>query len=451
MPYSVQTHRLARSLALLVALAGAIAGWSLTSATPAQASSGPGVRTEPAETVPNGARLKGELNPGELPTTYYFEYNRASPTCDEGCKPRTTAVAGPLTGSTPQEVPPVEVTGLTAGETYWYQLIASNAEGTTAGQVLEFTVPTTPNPPSEVQTEPAEATTNGFVLKGELNPDGLPTTYYFEYSENPIVDCDELCPFKTAVGGPLTGAVLQYVAPVEITGLTPGGKYRYRLVASNADGTTDGEVREFTTAATTGNPPSEVQTEPAEATANGVLLKGELNPGDLPTTYYFEYASFACDEGCKPSRTAVAGPLTGSTRQEVPQVEVTGLVPGDKYWYQLVASNADGTREGAGRFLEFTGPATPERPSEVQTEPESKSDPPALLVSPPTVTSPPGGTTTAPTPLTRRARKLANALIVCGRKPKRQRARCDRRAQMRYGTAARATKKTGRQARNGKK
>jgi hypothetical protein len=358
MPYSVQTHRLARSLALLAALGGVIAGWSLTSVTPAQASSGPSeVRTEPAEATANGFLLKGELNPDGLPTTYYFEYAWVSTTCDEGCP--TSAVAKPLMGAALQEVPP---------------------------------------------------------------------------------------PQKTAVAGPLTGAALQEVPPVEVTGVFPGEKYRYWLISSNADGTTKGEVREFTVAKT--ERPSEVQTEPAEATANGFVLKGGLNPGDLPTTYYFEYSFPACDEGCTPLRTAVAGPLTGSTWQEVSPVEVTGLVPGEMYRYRLIASNADGTTKG--EVLTFMTSATSERPREVQTEPESKLDPPTPLLTSPTSTSPLGGTTISPRPLTS-ARKLANALKACESKPKKRRARCDRRAQIRYGTAAKATKKTGKQARNGKK
>ena len=71
--------------------------------------------------------------------------------------------------------------------------------------------------------------------------------------------------------------------------------------------------------------PSEVQTEPAQPIPGGAKLKGQLNPGGLPTTYYFIYARDTCDEGCTPSKTTTSGPLTGGTEQEVPAVEVTGL------------------------------------------------------------------------------------------------------------------------------
>jgi hypothetical protein len=302
--------------------------------------------------------------------------------------------------------------------------------------------------PSEVRTEPAEATAGGVLLRGELNPGGLPTTYRYEYGRTSPV-CDEGCALRTTVvAGPLTGSVPQEAPPIEVTGLEPGESYWYQLIAENEYGTTTGEVREFT-AAEAGEPPSEVRTEPAEATAGGVLLRGELNPGGPPTTFYYEYSrtSTVCDEGCAPQRTVVAGPLTGSVLQEAPPIEVTGLEPGESYWYQLIASNEYGTT--AGDVREFTAAKLGEPPSEVRTEPESKLDPPALLLTPPIAISPPGWKTTAPGQLTR-ARKLANALKACESKPKRQRARCERRAGKRYGTAAKATKKTGRQAGRGK-
>lgn len=101
--------------------------------------------------------------------------------------------------------------------------------------------------------------------------------------------------------------------------------------------------------------PPEAQTEPAEAIPGGAKLKGEVNPGGLPTTYYFEYARDTCDEGCAPSKTATGGPLTGDAEQEVPTVEVTGLSGSggsERYWYVLVASNADGTVYGG--LVNFT-------------------------------------------------------------------------------------------------
>ncbi len=104
------------------------------------------------------------------------------------------------------------------------------------------------SPPSEVQTEPAEVIPGGARLKGELNPDGLPTSYYFEYIADDAVECVEVedCWPQTAQMGPINGDSLQQVPPAEVTGLRIGETYRYRLVASNADGTAQSNVATFT-------------------------------------------------------------------------------------------------------------------------------------------------------------------------------------------------------------
>jgi hypothetical protein len=335
---------------------------------------------------------------------------------------------------------------LKPGTTYHYRVIAATSvftedttqwEGPTVeGSDQTFTTPGTGQPPNEVVTEPVEATPSGFKLKGKLNPDGLPTTYYFHYWQ--VKNCSEDpldCGLSTVVVGPIIGDTQQEVPPVEVTGLTTGETYGYELVASNADGTARStEETRFTVVPT--NPPSEVVTEPAEATANGFRLKGKLNPGGLPTTYYFEYASDTCDEGCTPIKTAVVGPLTGNAQEEVPSVEVTGLNAGDTYWYRLVASNADGTEGGA--VVMFT--TLPEGPSG-QAKQEPKSEP-ALLVTPLVVTSPPTKTTTKYKPLTK-AQKLANALNACENRPKKRRATCKKQARKKYG---KTSYKMGKQA-----
>lgn len=115
--------------------------WGLPAS--AQASpSPPEVQTEQAEVIPGGAKLQGELNPGGLPTTYYFEYSADSAVeCLglENCWPQT-AGTGPITGDSQQPLPPVEVTSLRMGETYRYRLFASNADGTMQSKVATFTV-----------------------------------------------------------------------------------------------------------------------------------------------------------------------------------------------------------------------------------------------------------------------------------------------------------------------
>lgn len=107
-----------------------------------------------------------------------------------------------------------------------------------------------PSLPGEVQTEPARRTRDGFRLRGELNPEGSPTTYYFAYIEEGLITCPEwpgLCAPETSHGGPLTGERERQVPAIEVTGLIPGTTYRYWLIAQNDFGTAVGRQLTFTT------------------------------------------------------------------------------------------------------------------------------------------------------------------------------------------------------------
>jgi hypothetical protein len=156
------------------------------------------------------------------------------------------------------------------------------------------------------------------------------------------------------------------------------------------------------------------------------LLRGELNPDGLPTTYYFEYSAGTCDESAHcVVQTAVAGPVSGEAQQEAPAVEVTGLAPDRTYAYRLVATNADGTE--AGEFVTFTTLSAGDMSGQ---EPTAVTTPLAQLLAPSSVGVPTKGVATS-TPT--RAQRLAKALRACQEKSKRLRAACDRQAREKYG------------------
>ena len=81
------------------------------------------------------------------------------------------------------------------------------------------------------------------LLKGPVNPQGLSTTYYFEYSTAANFSGS----VKTTAATAGSGSV-DYPARAAISGLTPDTTYHYRLVATNSSGTaqTDGAAT-FTT------------------------------------------------------------------------------------------------------------------------------------------------------------------------------------------------------------
>lgn len=246
------------SLAAFVALSFCALGLSEATVASAQAygSSSPSeVQTEPAEVTPTGVKLRGKLNPNGASTTYYFKY--AQNTCDEGCTPTTTAVAGPLTGDTQQEVSAVEVTGLAAGH-YWAQLVASNTEGTTYGTPVNFTVAATDGPSIESESV-SHVTSTDATLEAQINPNGRYTGYEFQIDTNSNYNFTQPnCPFELPgyaqcesirVGEPLPAGLVEpepaYIAAgsgsqsvsVNLASigatLQPSMTYHYRVLASS--------------------------------------------------------------------------------------------------------------------------------------------------------------------------------------------------------------------------
>lgn len=120
----------------------------------------------------------------------------------------------------------------------------------------------------------------------------------------------------------------------DVDGLTPGTTYHYRVLATNASGTTFGADATFRT---TGNAPAPAPkptaaTGSAAATIAGATLNGAVNPQGRPTIYYFEFGETA-EYG---SQTAPQNAGSG-TRSVAVQGGLSGLKTDTTYHYRLVA------------------------------------------------------------------------------------------------------------------
>jgi hypothetical protein len=80
------------------------------------------------------------------------------------------------------------------------------------------------------------------TIAGSLNPHGSDSSYRFEYGISDHYGQS----VPASPGGPLTGTTPSAVS-APLTGLQPGTTYHYRLVATNAGGTTFGDDHTFTT------------------------------------------------------------------------------------------------------------------------------------------------------------------------------------------------------------
>jgi len=166
-------------------------------------------------------------------------------------------------------------------------------------------------------------------LNGTVNPNGLATTYYFEYGPSPSYGS------KTA---PASAGSGKGTISVSATAAGIGaGVYHFRLVASSPGGTTFGSDLTFGSA----GPPVVLTGSAQGASTSGATLTGSVNPAGAATTWWFEYGP-TTSYGSKTSSKS-AGSGTAATGVSA---AVEKLTAGTTYHYRLVAQSSAGTTRG---------------------------------------------------------------------------------------------------------
>jgi hypothetical protein len=99
---------------------------------------------------------------------------------------------------------------------------------------------TAPKPPRASTGSALHVSETGVELQARVNPRGQETTCYFQFG--PTTAYGQQSPTAAVGGGKVAVKVNQ-----PISGLQPGATYHYRIVASSAGGTTEGQDRTFTT------------------------------------------------------------------------------------------------------------------------------------------------------------------------------------------------------------
>jgi phosphodiesterase/alkaline phosphatase D-like protein len=309
-----------RRRAIGVAAAASTAVVLLTLAHAASAAA-PTAITGPVSAVGGtGVTLAGTVNPGGQATNWQFEYGT---TTSYGTK---TSSKNAGAGSANVDVT-ADLTGLTAGTTYHYRLVATNAAGTARGADGVFT---TTRPPAATTGAASAIGPTSATANGTVDPNGAETTWYVEYgatTEYGLRTAD-----KSAGAGTAATAV-----SVQLTGLTAGTTYHYRVVATSDGGTDRGADVTFVTASA----PTASTAAPTLVGPKSVRLNGSLNPGGRATSWWFEYGT-TTRYG---SRTATKNAGSGGKDVAV-QAALSSLKPGTTYHYRLVARNNLGTATG---------------------------------------------------------------------------------------------------------
>jgi hypothetical protein len=190
------------------------------------------------------ATVRGTVNPHGCATSYTFQYG----TSTSYGHSTTARSAGAGTRSVAASS---AITGLIPGTVYHFRIEASNGAGTTFGADATFTTQSAcvKGAKPVVATEaPAGISPTGATLHGTVNPRGCPTSYRFEYGTTTGYGR------TTSVVSAGTGTTTIREAAA-IAGLAPSTVYHFRIVATDAAGTTVGQDKAF---GTTPLPPSSI-------------------------------------------------------------------------------------------------------------------------------------------------------------------------------------------------
>jgi hypothetical protein len=202
----------------------------------------PGVDTLPAtEVTGTSALANAKVNPKgvSVGTACVIEYG---PTTAYGsrvaCNPEELGAGsgGVLVSA--------KLSPLARGRTYHYRVVAENVFGSADGEDKAFTTPPLPG----VDTLPAsDVSATSAVLNAKVNPKGVALTEcVIEYGTSTAYGSSRPCKLAPPPAGSSPTARL---ASAAVEGLEPQRTYHYRVLATSAGGTAEGEDVHFKTGA----------------------------------------------------------------------------------------------------------------------------------------------------------------------------------------------------------
>jgi hypothetical protein len=184
----------------------------------------PDVASAPASNLtPTGATFNGTVNPENAgAATCRFEWG-TSPAFGKvaACEPE-----GVADGASPVPVR-ASVSGLQPDTTYYYRLQASNANGTNPGDPSQTQQLRTTGPGIHEESVTDVASTS-VTFNATIDPNGAPTTYYFQYGPSTAYGSETPAAPGEAIG---SGEADVEVTPHHVQGLQTASTYHYRVVA----------------------------------------------------------------------------------------------------------------------------------------------------------------------------------------------------------------------------
>jgi Ca2+-binding RTX toxin-like protein len=196
-------------------------------------------------------------------------------------------------------------------------------------------------PPTVTSSDATEIGPSKAQLNGTVNPNGLDTTWYFEFGKTTAYGT------KTPTHGAGSGTDPRAESSLQ-RGLESGVTYHFRIVAGNSAGSSVSPDRTFVTDA----PPAVKTGGAGDVTATTATLTGTINPRGRGSQVWFEYGTTSRYG----SRTPVQDAGNGTTDRSV-SASIAGLQPARMYHFRIAGRSDAGTVHGGDAH--FSTPVTP--------------------------------------------------------------------------------------------
>jgi uncharacterized protein (TIGR02145 family) len=181
----------------------------------------------------NSCTLNGTVNANYLSTIVNFEYGLTT-----SYGQTTTSIQSPLTGNTDTNVS-ATLTGLSINTVYHFRVKTINSLGTIFSNDMAFK--TLGDKPSTTTLDASNIRSSTATLNSTINANYLSTSVIFEYGPTTSYGSSSI-PVQSPVNGNS-----DIVLSSDLTGLTPGTVYHFRVRAENQLGSSYGNDKTFTT------------------------------------------------------------------------------------------------------------------------------------------------------------------------------------------------------------
>jgi len=242
------------------------------------------------------------------------------------------------------------ITGLTCGSTYHFQLDVTNSNGTTHGGDLSFsTAACAATPPTAATVAASGLTATAAVLNGTVSSNGASTTVTFDYG--PTTSYGTNVP---ATQSPLSSGASNAAVSVALAGLTCNSTYHFRVNATNsAGGPIHSSDLTFTTAVCAAVAPMVASSAASAISMTSATLNGTVSANGASTNVTFDFGTTTAYGALGSPATATQSPLTSGASNAAVSVTVTGLTCNTLYHFRANANNGIGGTINGGD-LTFT-------------------------------------------------------------------------------------------------